>query len=335
VTGATARGAAATALLAVVMACSSGSGPATASVTAAQACTDNAHQRCARLQTCSPTDLVLRYGSQSACESRETSNCTEGLAEPLSGNTPAAVEACAGAYAGWACTDYLDDTNIPAACQQQLGSVIVGGACAIDGQCQGGFCAIAPGAACGTCAALPKAGASCAQLISCGPGLTCAPDTFTCVAFGVRGSLCGKGLVCGVGLTCAGADVATNIQGTCQQAGEKVGVACDPTGSKGAGCDRNSGLVCNSGSKTCQTVVVASAGQPCGDDVDGQPVYCQADGVCTGASVTAPGTCTSAEANGSACNAVTGPGCIVPARCIGKSGTAGTCQYSGAQTCPD
>src|SRR5579864_512514 len=59
---------------ALVVACtSSGSGPATVNVSAAQACADNAHERCTRLQTCSPTDTVLRYGSESACETRETS----------------------------------------------------------------------------------------------------------------------------------------------------------------------------------------------------------------------------------------------------------------------
>lgn len=355
----------------LVVACTRGSGPATATVSAAQACADNAHERCTQLQTCSPTDMQLRYGSESTCETRETNNCATALAEPLNGNTPAAVEACAGAYAGWACVDYLNDTNIPSACRQQLGPIVNGGSCAIDGQCQSGFCGIVPGSACGTCAAVPKVGASCAGLTGCGPGLACTTDTFKCVAFGVRGSACGKGAVCGIQLSCVGA---TNVaQGTCEQAGEEMGAACDPTEKTGGGCDRNAGLVCNAGvpaavdagegvaeggaetdaesdaeggaetdadteaaastARTCQPLVVAAAGQPCGNDVGGQPVDCQAGGVCTGASGTTPGTCAAAAADGAPCDTANGPGCIIPARCIASGGTAGTCQYSGAQSC--
>ena len=97
----------------------------------AQSCADNAHQRCARLQSCSATDMQLRYGTERACETRETANCTAGLTAPMNGNTPAAVEACASAYAAWACEDYLDNQNVPQPCQQQLGPVVNGGSCAV------------------------------------------------------------------------------------------------------------------------------------------------------------------------------------------------------------
>jgi hypothetical protein len=316
-----------------IAACSDASGTATSAVNAAQACADNARQRCARLQTCSPTDVELRYGSVSTCEARETKNCTTSLAEPLNGNTPAAVEACSGAYADWACVDYLNGVNIPLSCRQQLGPVISGGFCALDGECESGFCAITPGAPCGACTAPPKVGASCARLTSCGAGLTCTPDTATCVPFGVRGSACGKGAVCGVGLSCVGVDVTPNTQGLCQPAGQKVGVPCDPTSRTAAGCDRNAGMVCNTTSNTCQKVVVASLGQPCGNDVGDQLAYCQADGACTGGSSATPGRCTAAAADGAKCDLVAGPACVIPARCIGHGGTSGTCQYSGEQTC--
>jgi len=302
-------------------------------VSAAQACADNARERCARLQICSPTDVELRYGSVSTCETRETRNCATSIAEPLTGNTPAAVEACAGAYAGWACVDYLNGVNIPLPCRQQLGPVINGGFCALDGECESGFCATAPGSACGTCTAPPKLGASCARLTSCGPGLTCTPDTAACVHFGVRGATCGKGAVCGVGLSCVGVDLTPNTQGLCQPAGQKPGAPCDPTLRTAAGCDRNAGLVCNATSKACQKVVVATAGQPCGDDVGGQPAYCQAEGDCTGGSSTKPGSCAAAAADGARCDLVNGPACVIPARCIAHEGTSGTCQYSGEQTC--
>jgi hypothetical protein len=278
--------------------------------------------------------MALRYASQSACESREAADCTSALAASLNGNTPDAVEGCAGAYAGWDCADYLGDENIPTACRQQLGPVANGGGCAVDGQCQSGFCATAPGAPCGACAAPPKAGGSCAELTSCGPGLVCTQDTFACVAPGVRGSACGKGAVCGAGLSCVGASPATEKPGTCAPAGEHAGAPCDPTLAKGTGCDRDAGLVCSATSHVCEPLVVAAIGQACGGDVGGQPVDCEAEGICVGAMAAKPGTCKAAAADGAPCDAVHGPGCELPARCIGRGGTtSGTCQYSGAQSC--
>jgi hypothetical protein len=319
--------------VAAVVACSTGSGPVASGVTAAQACADNAQQRCLRLQACSPTDVALRYGSETDCETRETTDCTDSLAEPLAGNTAAAVEACAGAYAAWACDEYLTGQNPPAACRQQLGPIANGGPCAIDGQCQTGFCAIAPGASCGTCTNLPKPGMSCSGLTSCGPALTCTRDTLDCVSPAARGAACGKGAPCAIGLTCVGADASPGATGTCEASGESAGVACDPLAKSGPGCDRNAGLACGGTSKSCEAVGVAAAGQPCGADVGGQTVLCAAEGVCTGAGGSNPGTCTAAAADGDACDAVHGPGCILPARCVGSGGTAGTCQYSGAQAC--
>jgi hypothetical protein len=313
----------------LVVACSSasGPGPAASAVSAAQACADNAHQRCTQLQTCSATDLQLRYGTEGDCETRETSSCVMSLAEPLNGNTPTAVEACANAYAGWACDDYLNDVNVPVACRQQLGPVANGGGCAIDGQCVSGFCALAPGNACGRCTALPHVGASCAQLIGCGPGLACTTDTVECAAFAIRGEACGSGAPCGVGLSCEG--------GSCRDAADTMGAACDPTLQSGPGCELDLGLVCNSMSSTCQPVVIAATGQPCGD-VGDQAAYCQVGSSCAGSSSTTPGTCTAAAADGAPCDLVAGPACLIPARCIGagNGATSGTCQYSGAQSCP-
>jgi hypothetical protein len=320
---------------AFVVACSgSTGGGGGGGLTAATACADLAHQRCTQFQTCSPTVVQIRYGSESVCETRETDSCTSSLALPSQGNTPAATEACSQAYAGWACTDLLNGVNIPQACQQQTGSIADGSACAVNGQCQSGFCAIAPGSSCGTCSAAPTAGTSCAELTSCGPGLTCTTDTSTCVAFLAQGGACGKGAPCGVGLSCVGADATKGTQGTCQADGTMVGATCDATLKTGPGCDRDAGLACNSQSKTCQTLVLAGGGQPCGT-VNDQPAECASEGVCTGASGTTPGTCTASAADGAACDIGSGPACLVPARCIGSGdgGTSGTCQYAGAQSC--
>ncbi len=297
-----------------------------AGMTAAQACAENARLRCARLQTCSATQIKIRYGSQSACETGEAESCMATLAEPSNGKTIAHVEACAQAFAAWDCTDYLNDLNIPPACQQATGSFANGTVCAVAGQCQTGFCAIARGASCGVCAALPVAGDSCAQLTTCGPGLVCTSDTMTCVVVGAAGATCGKGTPCGARLSCIG--------GSCQAVVQSAGAPCDPTGKTGPTCDLDAGLVCNGDSKTCHAVVLAAASEPCGY-IDHQSVVCAAEGVCTATSGT-PGTCTPAAAAGQACDTASGTSCISPGRCVGQpidGGITGTCQVAGTQLC--
>jgi hypothetical protein len=304
---------------------------------AAQACAELGNAECARLETCSPTDMILRYGDSATCTARVTANCTTSLAAASTGNSPVHTEACSQAYPGWPCTDYLNDLDVPTACQQQTGSVGAGGGCAFPGQCQSGFCAIAPGAACGTCAAQPTLGSSCAGITTCGPGVVCTSDTQTCVVVAASGGACGTGQPCGVGLSCVGSDATTNTQGTCQPDSETVGAVCDPLLKAGGhgGCDRANGLVCNSMTTQCAAIAVATAGQPCGD-VNDQNSPCGTNGVCMGASGTTPGTCTGAAADGTGCDTTAGPGCLDLSRCIlgADGGTAGTCAMNGTTSCP-
>lgn len=292
------------------------------SPSADSACADVAHARCARLAACSAVAVQIRYGDEATCEARERQNCSDAQAAPGTGNNPQRTEDCSQAFGGWSCTDFLNSTNIPAACVQVTGSVATGAACAFSGQCQTGFCAIAPGSACGTCAAAPVAGASCAALTSCGQGLSCNGQTKTCVAPATTvGASCGTGAPCGAGLGCA--------DGMCQASATQLGATCDPSG---PGCDRNAGLVCNRKTKLCATATIAAAGQPCGD-VENQTAFCGASATCVGASGSTPGMCVAAAADGAACDLASGPACEQLARCIVSSGTAGTCRMSAAALC--
>ncbi len=318
----------------VVAACTSStssSGADAGRVSADQACADLAHARCHALETCAPPRIQIAYGDEAICETRVKEECVAAQAAPSTGATPAATEACAGAFASWACSDLLDDTHTPAACAQVTGALASGAACAFSGQCPSGFCAIAPAAACGTCAAVPKAGDSCADLAGCGPGMTCTVDTQTCQPYLAQGGACSKGLPCGAGLSCVGADSATGKTGTCQAAVAMQGAACDPTQKTGPGCDRDRGLVCNVTSKQCEPMVVAGGGQPCGL-VGGQITVCGSSGVCTGATATTPGTCTAAAADGATCSTPGLRGCETPARCVG-TGATGTCEMPGPSAC--
>lgn len=303
----------------------------------AQSCTDRATQFCARLATCSPGRLQTDWGDQPTCVSRQTENCNSSVALSGTGNTATSVEACAQAFAGWACGDFLDDTNVPQACQQVTGSMASGAACQAPGQCTTGFCAIVPGAECGVCAAAPVAGDSCAALTTCGQGLDCTTDTHVCVVLGGSGAACGKGAPCGALFDCVGSDSATGAMGTCQTSISTSGTTCDPDSKTGPACDRNSLLACNTQTKQCAAMTIATGGQPCGTNVVmDQTVLCSAHGTCASATSTAAGTCTAAAADGAACDLVDGPPCLDNSRCIETSdaSSVGTCQQLNPIACP-
>jgi hypothetical protein len=312
------------------------------SVSADQACGDNAHDRCTRLQECSAEQMTVDYGSEGACETRLKLNCLNAIAAPSSGNTAARSEACAQAYATESCTDLLDD-NPPPSCVQATGSLANGEPCAFPGQCQTGFCAIVPGAGCGTCAAAPVAGASCLTLTTCGQVLSCITSVTTCSSFAPQGEPCSKSALCGTGLYCVGSTNTT--PGTCDSAVEDAGAPCDPAAKNGPGCDRQQGLTCSSVTRSCAPLPpYAVAGQPCGT-IDGVLVVCGGAGVCnaTGADAgpdaapdaSPPFTCVVPAADSAECNLAVGPGCLSPARCIAADGgVSGTCQFPNADLCP-
>jgi hypothetical protein len=313
------------------------------SVSADQACGDNAHDRCTRLQECSAEQMVVDYGTEGACETRLKLNCLNAISAPSSGNTAARSEACAQAYASESCTDLLDEKP-PAACVQATGLLADGEPCAFPGQCQTGFCAIVPGAGCGTCAAAPVAGASCTTLTTCGQVLTCISSVATCSGFALQGGPCSKSALCGTGLFCVGST--TTTPGTCEPSVEDAGAPCDPSAKNGPGCDRQQSLTCSSLSKSCVPLPpYAAAGQPCGT-IDGVAVVCGGAAACTATAADAgldasadasPPTsiCVGPAADGAECNVITGPGCLSPARCIAADGGAsGTCQFPNADLCP-
>jgi hypothetical protein len=296
------------------------------------ACQDRATAECALMNKCRPTGIQTNYGTEAACVKGLEQNCENSLAAPSNGNNATVTEACAKAFPSWSCADFENDVNIPTACQQQMGSLASGSACAFPGQCTSGFCAIPPNTECGVCAALPAAGDSCAKLTTCGPGLNCVAKTQTCVKLAAKGDACGAGAPCGYELSCVGANATKGTQGTCQAAVETVGATCDPTLNKGAGCDLGAGLTCNTTTLKCAKVSVAATGKPCGT-VDDQDALCSAGGTCTAATGMA-GTCIAPAAEGKTCADVGGTGCVAPQRCIGlEGGASGTCEFNSAATC--
>jgi hypothetical protein len=298
-----------------------------------QACTDWAYARCTRTQACSPTAVIERYGDVSTCETIFKSSCVANLAAPSTGATSAGQEACAQAVPGWDCGDYILVQNPPPSCQQATGALASGAACAFPAQCQSGFCAIVPGAPCGTCAPPPQAGASCAQLTSCGFTLSCNTVSATCFVPAQSMAACAPGQSCAPGEQCVGEDAATGASGTCQLAVETLGGACSSTTNE---CDFYAGLTCDT--KTAQCVAVELVGTGSCNYVASvnEVVHCAAGGKCLSATPGAEGTCDGSSPLGGPCDLAQGPECINPSRCfVGTDGgTSGTCQVPNGASCP-
>jgi hypothetical protein len=318
----------------LVLSCSPASvGVADAGPTSDAACADSAYARCSRLQSCSPTALQQRDGDVNTCEAITKSNCLANLAAPSTGATIAAQEACAQAIPGWACGDYLLDQNAPPECQQAVGSLPSGAACAFPAQCQTGFCAIPPGALCGTCAAVPRQGDSCAQLTSCGTGLACDGVSSLCLAPAQSMAACAPGQSCATGDACAGANAATGASGTCRLAVESLGAACSSSTNE---CDFLAGLTCNTQSAQCVAAQLVGPGQACNYVASAnQTMFCGGGSRCLSATSGAQGTCSGASSPGGPCDLVAGPACIGASRCVvdSEGGTGGTCLVADGTSC--
>jgi len=321
----------------VAVASCSGKTAGPAGPTAEQVCAELAQARCNKRVTCSnaidPIGINLKrnYKDVAECQAREELGCVDGLAAPATGNNPAAVEKCVAAYAGYSCTDFLDNEP-PAECMP-IGSRTMGQPCTFNGQCDSGYCSGNKIAACGTCAPPPAAGVSCAAS-NCAHGQQCVATTTLCQERAQTGGACDADHPCASGLSCA-ADTKT-MMGTCQAAATAEGTAC---GAVMPGCAGNQGLVCTGavGAKTCAKMAFVTDGMPCGLLPDGSRADCVAGdcytttGLATG---TDSGTCKANAADGAPCDGVLGPPCVAPARCVpAGAGSAGACAVPTSATC--
>jgi hypothetical protein len=306
-------------------------------ITAAQACSDLANARCAKIDSCGGGfGVEVKYGDLATCESRLSAQCVLGLAAPNTGATPANREACSTSIAAEDCPTFLG-TDAPDPCVPPAGTLAAGSACGAAAQCQSTYCAIPVGSACGTCATAPVAGDPCTATGECGgrAGLVCAKATGTCVTAGVANASCDLTHPCAAEYECvrtldagvAGSDDAgISLEGKCQLGGTTVGTVCrgnviDPR------CEKSVYLTCED--RACAQDSFADAGAPCGD-LDGGAADCLAGGSCQN------GTCVAPAAEGSACDTVNGPTCLAPARCIGTDndgGVTGTCTLVDPSTC--
>jgi len=284
-----------------------------APLTVAQACTDLDTSLCGALGACSTFVLQLSFGDLATCVARNDLACTIGQAPSGVGRTTADLEACGRALPAATCPDLIA-RKLPATCQDPPGTVINGAACGSGLQCASTFCK-RQGAACGVCAPRAGAGESCNGNDQCQPDLVCAGSA--CVAPAESGAACDDKHPCRDDLYCK--------SGVCS-AKAGPGESCADTDKA---CDLVRGVGCNPFTHVCQNVRVAKKGDPCGI-VGGTLVLCEASGLCEGATLAVPGTCTAAAGDGAACgNAANGRGCLAPASCAN-----GVCRLPANASCP-
>jgi hypothetical protein len=294
-----------------MVACS-GSTSGGGSVSVSQACSDLASAICGKLQSCEPFLFQLIYGSTSNCESITQGPCADAVNANGSGANASNVEACAQGYQSAMCGD-LESNNPPSSCQVH-GSLAAGTACGSNVQCSGeSYCHTAANSVCGVCAALVGSNGACAQSSDCQKGLTCSKGT--CVAAVAQGGPCmpGGSPPCQAPLAC--------VNNACQQpvgSGQKCDVAAQ-------NCDITQGLFCST-MGTCEKIVIASPGQPCGL-VSGTYTLCQGGAQCTVAMGSTMGTCATNAANGATCGS-NGESCMAGATCVNN-----LCTVPNASSC--
>jgi hypothetical protein len=287
-----------------------------------QACMDYVKAACETAQRCAPLLVTLDYGDVATCLQRLDLVCST---PPLKGSQldPQYIEGCAAAYTAISCDDYFAG-KAPAACIPPAGTLSVGASCGDGSQCATSFCAKTPGAGCGSCAAPPKSGDSCANLSSCGTGLSCTKGG-VCLPLGVAGSTCDAATPCAFNLSCVITQGAAS--GVCTRAAE-LGQKCDGMAHAAPDCNTANGVFCNPITHVCQAFATAAAGATCGFGAGGVTV-CAAGGSCAYGDGSTMGTCVGPAADGAQCTtAPSGPGCLVPAAC-----TNGLCALADPSKC--
>jgi hypothetical protein len=282
-------------------------------VTVGQACTDLDTSTCGALSACSTFVLQLQFGDAATCVARNDLACNTGQAASGVGRTTTDIEGCAQAIPAATCPDLIAG-KLPDACQDRPGTVVNGAVCGSNAQCQSTYCRKQN--ACGVCAPRVAAGESCSGNEQCLPGLVCAAG-MSCVAPGQTSASCDDKHPCRDDLYCK-ANVCSAKSGP--------GESCADTDKA---CDLVRGVGCNPFTHVCQNVRIAKKGDPCGI-VGGTLVLCEASGMCEGATLATPGTCTAAAGDGEACGtSANGRSCLPPASCAN-----GICRLPANPTCP-
>ncbi|WP_394832878.1 hypothetical protein LVJ94_40890 [Pendulispora rubella] len=284
-----------------VAACSSSS-DSNDGVSADQAATDAASAICDALQKCSPVVIQVAYGDVATCKTRQKLGVLPALSANGTSLTPSGLAACARDLQGASC-DQVTSRNIPESCRTKPGKLADGAACGSDQQCQNRLCRKEVSSSCGVCSKLGAAGDTCRINEDCDFGLGC--NNGKCRAFQATSQTCNADQRCNPTTACK--------SGTCGTPAE-AGQDCTAVGLESE-CYAAKGLACGLSNKCIQVQFVAP-GQACGV-VGGNFVSCAGGGRCT--APTSQGTCAAPAADGSPCeDDVDGPGCVAPARCIGK-----------------
>jgi hypothetical protein len=267
-----------------------------------------ARQDCAALAKCHPAELLSLYGDEATCRARLAPTLERVRQGYGITATNAERRACIAAVADQACDDRMRSLvmaeRVPAC--RYVGSLPDDAQCAIDMQCQSGRCT----GTCGVCARPRGVGVPCPSLTVCERGLLCHEGT--CLQPMKRAEACSDAAPCSIELSCVG--------GVCVPSPlEGQPCAADPRRSCAVG--RN--LRCDPIANKCLPLIIAGAGDECGDTADTGYVLCAHGFACSTPMPGKPGKCVPSLSEGAACGGLFGYGgpCVAPLWCIG-----GRCQ---------
>lgn len=274
-----------------------------AGVSADQACAAQASASCDLISRCLPFSFTLSYASMSDCVGRSKISCQQLFGLTGSTSKSADILACAGAYGGLSCDDFLLG-NIPTGCRG-AGTLPSGAACGSGAQCQSGYCRVTSYGSCGACTARAGEGQACSAT-ACDYGLVCASiaGSQQCVRPGGLGATCGgtANPPCGGTLTCQNSKCAAPL---------RLNDACNPAAS---GCAIYQGQFCDSGTRRCTALQTAGVGAACGT-MGMNYIYCSGGSTCPQGMNP---RCVAPAADGAACMQPPGtPVCRFPAYCDG------------------
>jgi hypothetical protein len=273
-----------------------------------EACAQWATHYCKRLESCAPISVSIDYGNVEDCIARNRPVCASALQAQATGATASTMTSCALAYDSASCDDVVVGKT-PQACHAP-GLLGAGAPCGDGSQCAGpqAYCRIAADETCGACAPLGDVGAACDSARDCRYGLVC---YFSCLRPVPKGDTCD-----GMLRQCPETLVCLNYR--CVDPAPRD-APCAPNADH---CDHDRGLFCDPEEKVCSPYAVADVGAACGAGT-----ICKR-GACVPDETTAVSRCVASVPDGASCDAIHGPTCLAPSKCV-----SGQCRAPRATTC--
>ncbi|MEJ7734537.1 MAG: hypothetical protein WKG00_35740 [Polyangiaceae bacterium] len=266
-----------------------------------EACTEQAAGSCGYLARCYTYYFEQGWPDLATCIDRRMLGCQLRASDPDASRDDDSIRACA-LPADFPCSSdpayEAASAELRERCPDTGGDLPNGTECQSPAACASGICTKDDHAdRCGTCR--PDPCAACTEDQRC---LHYVDDTVTCITVQEDGASCTEGLTC----------TSTYCKDFVCASPPDEGEACEPVDGR---CEASAqvALFCNASTLRCERVALLKAGENCEASASGA-VACGGGSSCLPHGGTM--TCVDPAADGAACFASQGLGCLWPAQCI-------------------